>query len=283
MIKYYGDTTRWFIGRVVDIIDPLKLGRIKVRIYGIHTDNVIDISDDDLPWAQVVAPITEGGTNAFGNNLGLLPGAQVFGVFLDGTDSQMPLILGSMPKYEDESVDSISTNPLATGTQTKPYTPDSTIGEPDDPYAAVYPNNLVYETSAGHVKEYDNTTDAERIRELHKSGTFYQIGPDGDLVTHIVRDRYTVIASDDALHVSGNVNVFIDEDATITVGGNTTLNTKNGSVTIDTPQTTMTGNLRVDGGVSVGNDVVTDAGISHNTHTHTDNPGLAGAETTGPH
>jgi hypothetical protein len=232
MIKYYGDTTRWFIGRVVDIIDPLKLGRIKVRIYGIHTDNVIDISDDDLPWSQVVAPITEGGTNAFGNNLGLLPGAQVFGVFLDGTDSQMPLILGSMPKYEDESVDSISTNPLATGTQTKPYTPDSTIGEPDDPYAAVYPNNLVYETSAGHVKEYDNTTDAERIRELHKSGTFYQIGPDGDLVTHIVRDRYTVIASDDALHVKGNVNLIIDENCTTTIGGNWDVNVT-GDITID--------------------------------------------------
>jgi hypothetical protein len=235
MIKYYGDTTRWFIGRVVDIIDPLKLGRIKVRIYGIHTDNVIDISDDDLPWAQVVAPITEGGTNAFGNNLGLLPGAQVFGVFLDGTDSQMPLILGSMPKYEDESVDSISTNPLATGTQTKPYTPDSTIGEPDDPYAAVYPNNLVYETSAGHVKEYDNTTDAERIRELHKSGTFYQISPDGDLVTHIVRDRYTVIASDDALHVKGNVRIVIDGNLDIDIGGTCDI-TSGGNMTFIAPR-----------------------------------------------
>ena len=40
------------------------------------------------------------------------------------------------------------------------------------------------------------------------------------------------------------------------------------SVTIDSPQTTCTGELRVDGGVSVGDDVNTDAGISLNGHLH---------------
>ena len=44
-------------------------------------------------------------------------------------------------------------------------------------------------------------------------------------------------------------------------------------VTIDSPQTTLKGELRVDGGVSVGNDVVTDAGISHNNHLHIGNLG----------
>jgi hypothetical protein len=43
------------------------------------------------------------------------------------------------------------------------------------------------------------------------------------------------------------------------------------SVTIDSPQTTCTGELRVDGGVSVGNDVITDAGSSANTHKHIGN------------
>lgn len=43
------------------------------------------------------------------------------------------------------------------------------------------------------------------------------------------------------------------------------------SVTIDSPQTTCTGELRVDGGVSVGNDVNTDAGISLNQHPHVGN------------
>jgi hypothetical protein len=266
-VDFYGDQTRWFMGEVVDINDPVQLARIKVRVYGVHSSSILD---DDLPWAQTVAPITEGGTEFLGNPLGIQVGALVFGMFLDGPNSQLPLVLGSIPKYEDLEEDNDrldkSVNALARGTQTKPYTPDSVIGEPDDPYAAVYPNNLVRETQSGHVKEYDDTPDAERIRELHASGTFYQVNPDGTLTTHVVKDRYTVVAGDDAVHITGNVNIVVD-----------------GTVTIDTSLVTMTGNLRVDGDVSVGGDVVTDAGISHNTHTHTDNPGLAGAETTGPH
>lgn len=279
---FYGDQVRWFTGQVVNINDPIQLGRIKVRIYGIHSESTVDIPDTDLPWAQTTTPLTEGGTSELGNPLGIQVGALVFGLFMDGQNSQMPLVLGSMPKYEGPDRDAKSVNRLARGTQTYPYTPDTTIGEPDDPYAAVYPNNLVYETSAGHVKEYDNTPDAERIRELHKSGTFYQVGPDGDLVTHIVRDRYTVIASDDAIHVKGNVNIFIDNNANITVGGNVLVTAADGTVTVDTPLSTLTGNLRVDGNVSVGGDVTTDVGVSLNNHTHTDNPGLAGAVTTPP-
>jgi hypothetical protein len=44
-------------------------------------------------------------------------------------------------------------------------------------------------------------------------------------------------------------------------------------VTITSPTTTCTGNLRVGGGVSVANDVQTDAGFSANTHKHIGNLG----------
>ena len=37
MKKYYGDETRWFLGTVVNVNDPLELGRVLVRIYGIHS------------------------------------------------------------------------------------------------------------------------------------------------------------------------------------------------------------------------------------------------------
>jgi len=272
-IDFYGDQNRWFIGRVIDITDPLEVGRIKVRVFGIHSENVVDIPDEDLPWAQVVVPITQGGTNSLGNNLGIKVGAHVFGIFFDGKHSQLPLVLGSLPKYEEDSPEGLSTNPLARGTQTKAYTPDSVIGEPDDPFSAIYPNNQVYETESGHVKEYDDTPDATRIRELHRSGTFYQINHDGDLVTHVVRDRYTLVVSDDAVHVKGSVKMFIDQDANITVGGTTT---------VDCSQVNMTGNLRVDGNVSAGGDVTTDAGVSLNNHTHNDTPGLGAGVTTPP-
>tara|TARA_Y100000385_G_scaffold290579_1_gene364344 strand:+ start:7939 stop:8823 length:885 start_codon:yes stop_codon:yes gene_type:complete len=98
--EYYGDETRWFVGVIKDINDPVELGRVKVRIFGIHTENVSDISDGDLPWAQVAVPITEGGSSGIGTNVGLKPQAQVYGIFLDGKNSQLPLVLGSIPKFE---------------------------------------------------------------------------------------------------------------------------------------------------------------------------------------
>jgi len=68
-IDFYGDHVRWFMGRVVNINDPLEMGRVCIRIFGIH-DNP-DIIEDDLPWAQVVIPITEGSSSGIGTNVGI--------------------------------------------------------------------------------------------------------------------------------------------------------------------------------------------------------------------
>jgi len=102
-VDYYGDQTRWFIGVVVDIKDPLQMGRVRVRIHGVHSDNTTDIPDADLPWAQTVVPVTEGGSSGTGTNVGIQIKAQVFGMFLDGKASQLPLVLGSIPKLETVS------------------------------------------------------------------------------------------------------------------------------------------------------------------------------------
>ena len=95
---FYGDITRWFIGVVKNVNDPLKLGRVRVRIRGIHDS--IEIKDYELPWAQVLVPTTEDGSSGLGTTPNLREQAQVFGLFLDGKNSQLPLILGSIPKFE---------------------------------------------------------------------------------------------------------------------------------------------------------------------------------------
>ena len=103
--NYYGDETRWFIGSVVQVSnDPEELGRVKVRIYGVHPEDEALVSIDDLPWASVVIPSTEAGTSGFGGLTGLKPSAQVFGIFLDGKNSQLPLVLGSIPKKQSSQV-----------------------------------------------------------------------------------------------------------------------------------------------------------------------------------
>ncbi len=100
MIDYYGDETRWFIGIVMSIDDPQELGRVQVRIFGVHSEDLNMIKQADLPWAQVVVPVTEGGSSGIGSNTGIKVQAQVYGIFLDGKDSQLPLVMGSIPKIE---------------------------------------------------------------------------------------------------------------------------------------------------------------------------------------
>lgn len=99
--EFYGDSHRWFVGVVINSSPPAGFeGRVKVRIHGIHNRNTGQVQESDLPWAQVVIPTTEGGVSGIGRSPQLLPGAQVFGIFLDGESSQMPLVLGSIPRVE---------------------------------------------------------------------------------------------------------------------------------------------------------------------------------------
>ena len=48
---FYGDQNRWFIGLVIDVDDPLKLDRVKVRIQGIHTHDTTLIPNSQLNYA----------------------------------------------------------------------------------------------------------------------------------------------------------------------------------------------------------------------------------------
>jgi len=180
-IEYYGDQTRWFLGEVVKVKgDPLKLGRVKVRVYGVHDSydskeasketEKYSISDEDLPWAQIVVPVTTGVHEGKGQYLGILKGTQVFGMFLDGKSSQLPMVIGTVPKEGDA-------NPKAD---------------------ANYPTNKVYETETGHYKEYDDTDGAERIREQHTDGTYYEMKEDG-------------------IHIYGNTKVTIHGKSEVNV------------------------------------------------------------------
>ena len=115
--NFYGDQTRWFVGIVESINDPLKMGRVRVRIHGIHSANHTDIPQSALPWAQVVAPVTQAGTSGLnGTPVGIKPTAQVFGIFLDGKHSQLPLVLGSIPRIEGGNTEGQTSGKAGTGT-----------------------------------------------------------------------------------------------------------------------------------------------------------------------
>lgn len=99
----------FFQGVVEARNDPLKLGRVKVRIIGLHTDDLEVLRVDELPWASILIPATESAPTGYGLSVsGIPPGTHVFGMFLDGINRQMPLILGSIkgiPRKPEDSPD----------------------------------------------------------------------------------------------------------------------------------------------------------------------------------
>ena len=99
-MHFYGDKMRWFVGTVSNNLDPQELGRVQVRVHGIHSKAEADIALYDLPWASCLVPTTEGGVSGMGKMPQLQPGAQVMGFFLDGELSQLPMIVGSIPRTE---------------------------------------------------------------------------------------------------------------------------------------------------------------------------------------
>ena len=81
----------WWIGVVEDRHDPEKLGRLKVRVYGYHTDEKDKIKTEDLFWAGVVSPIQSSSFGGVGfSPTGILEGSTVVGFFLDRAQFSKP-------------------------------------------------------------------------------------------------------------------------------------------------------------------------------------------------
>jgi hypothetical protein len=92
---FYGDKFRWFVGVVKDVGDDRS--RVRVRIFGIHhTEDLVRVSDGDLPWAMVMYPTTGGQTSGGSVSHGLRNGSWVVGFFVDGEDSQQPIVIGAI-------------------------------------------------------------------------------------------------------------------------------------------------------------------------------------------
>ena len=101
MINFMGlDGFIWFIGVVEDRNDPSKLGRVKVRCLGFHTEDKNDIPTADLPWAHVMHPVTDPSMQGMGNTPSfLVEGTWVVGFFRDAEEKQQPIIMGTLPGY----------------------------------------------------------------------------------------------------------------------------------------------------------------------------------------
>ena len=96
-------------GVIEDRIDPLKLGRCKVRVVGLHSHDKTLLPTSDLPWAIQLNP-----QSASMNGIGISPtnyveGTVVIVVYSD-KEKQAPIILGSLVGIPQENSKLIDTS-----------------------------------------------------------------------------------------------------------------------------------------------------------------------------
>ena len=209
-------------GIVENVNDPLKLGRVRVRVYGSHDNRQGDeynIKEEDLAWSEVMMPGNTPAKSGVGHSVNLLVGTLVCGMFKDPANQEF-MVMGTVPTKTDGTED----NNVRVRAEANPHA-DEPKGDyqPASTYAPEYPYNNVFETESGHVKEYDDTKGHERITERHMSGTQYEICADGTKNETIVRDNYRLVVGHDTLEVFGNVRIIVSGQADIAVANDVNL------------------------------------------------------------
>lgn len=130
-------------------------------------------------------------------------------------------ISGTVVEYKDEKrLDQVST------------ANNFEWSQPDIPFNARYPYNKVMETESGHLMEFDDTPENERIHLYHRKGTYTEIDANGTQVNRIIGDGYHIIerngyvfiAGDCNITVNGSARILVDADAFIDVTGDTNIN-----------------------------------------------------------
>jgi hypothetical protein len=157
---FLGASFNWWVGQIAsdstwrDNILPGKFEnkdqipgwgrRYKVRIIGLHDQGETEIPSDQLPWAQVMYPVTAGGGQAGASQTpNLRQGNMVFGFFLDGQEQQVPVIMGVLgnnaqtplaTKIGDNKVTNTQPGSLATSGFAEPVdgNKDTNIKVPDE-------------------------------------------------------------------------------------------------------------------------------------------------------
>lgn len=307
----------WWVGIIEDRNDPLKMGRLKARAVGWHSEDKMHLPTQELPWATPMLPT---------NNINVYSpreGDMVVGFFTDGENAQEPIVMGVLPgialkaansqeafsdprddndlSFAPKTPESKEYNTDGTGivitekTQADSYpkfldepstsriarndsdtiiktfiqerkdnlvtdieTVNDSWNEPETLYDTVYPYNNVIETESGHLLEFDDTPEAERIHLAHRNGSFQEWFPDGDKVEKVTKDNYQIVMGDNKVYIMGKCQITVqgdaeiyvkekaylkvDSDVTVEVGGNYTERVtgtytlvSDGNMTIDAP------------------------------------------------
>jgi len=190
---------------VEDNKDPDYLGRVKLRVLGVHNPKLKDVKTEELPWSRCLHPLDQG--NTFGTSTNIKVGTWGWCFSLNESDTEFLFIGTSKGVFnsvttKDTDGDEIGfkdpsgqfpirkgipDNPLMYGEKLNPditrdrVKVESFSEQKDTADKAVYPNNKVYEDYEGNIVEIDGTKGNPRIRIQHSSGARVEISTKGDI------------------------------------------------------------------------------------------------------
>ena len=238
----------FYKGVIEDNNDPLKIGRLRVRILGVHDSNKTLVPTNTLPWATINKSLDFGGFQS-GIGISSVPtkGTWVW-LFFDNNDVSSPVVIGAIP-----GITKTKQSGAGFSDPDGIYPKSDYLGKSDfnTINTSSYLNNHVIQTPSGQLIEMN---DGGHIKITHTSGTYIEMTVDGKL------------------------NIKTTNDTLIDVTGTTTLNSS-GDLTITAPNTTINSDITINGDVNTSGSTIS-GGINLNTHVH---QGDSGGTTGGPH
>lgn len=234
---------KFYRGIVVNNKDPKVGGRVQVRIFELHgmpetcseseyqvfdgnqDSNVSNITNDHLPWAEVIQPIDFIGffntnhydkneqpkkvingkgsksqksrrlrkksgdhNDGFGQNRILEIGTWVFCV-LENDNPNFPIVLGTISSNNEYSE---LTNPTS---------------------------KRFYQSTSGHFEDWNDTPGEENIIIHHRTGSEFELEPNGDIEVQSSKDYKHYVMKNSLIQVDGFENKRVDNDKIQSIGG----------------------------------------------------------------
>lgn len=183
---YDASMYRQFVGRIVDNNDPDKIGRCKIRVFGVFGP---EIPDNDLPWA---IPEFHYLGSSMGNFI-VPPVDTIVRVHFDCGEIYLPI-------YTTKVLDK-SNLPSQKDTD--------------------YPDTMVmFTTDEGDYLTINRSSKVTTYN--HNSGTQIIIQEDGSVEMNLVKDHKIDVTGDAEVNVTGNAKI---QGATVEIGSTTDLAT----------------------------------------------------------
>ncbi len=248
--KFHG----MYRGVVENNSDPDKRGRVQVRVWGVHSEDLNHLPSSSLPWAEAATDLLQGGVAGKGRFVLPLIGSQVW-VFFENGDHMAPVYFASCTNYptdqnygmdpiqgfhagsEPSVVNEADWNRLARDNSDVPAINDRSAGrttgvtiagggswdEPVTEEYTDYPNrNVIISLKSGFMTYAEDTAAGDHAFLWHPTNSYIDISSLGDRIDKINRDQYSIIGRDFYQYIINNINRTIAGNSLQLIQGNET-------------------------------------------------------------